>query len=151
MKNENCCSSVAPINWELRRHNISCLFCSTAFGFPPGRFGWTARPKIASAFSKNSGDPKGRPITLFVSKVSACSSLARLPKNRRSTRSAPEAARRALTGLKARYRTAAVRIGPKMRAPFLRRAPPRYVVGLRRSAPHQPKRPPNKPPRGPPP
>jgi hypothetical protein len=41
------------------------------FRLSAGCFGWTARPKIASAFSKSSGEPKGRPITLFVSKVSA--------------------------------------------------------------------------------
>ena len=84
MKNENCYSSAAPINWELRRHNINCLFCSTAFGFPPGRFGWTVRPKIASAFSKNSGEPIGRPITLFVSKLTSKKSSKRaIPRDAR--------------------------------------------------------------------
>jgi hypothetical protein len=65
MKNENCYSSAAPINWELRRHNIICLFCSTAFGFAPSRFGWTARPKIASAFSKKLGRTHSPPDHAF--------------------------------------------------------------------------------------
>jgi len=151
MKNENCCSSVAPINWELRRHNISCLFCSTAFGFPPGRFGWTARPKIASAFSKNSGDPKGRPITLFVSKVSACSSFGATSKksSKHAIRSRGRSPRP--DGVEGEISDSGGPHRVEEEGPVLADGAPRYVVGLRRSAPHQPKRPPNKPPRGPPP